>query len=154
MDGTVHGGQILIHEAFRAQIVAVFDLVLHSGFTVTSVIPMAHPAFRVNGRWDDDASMNLGNSSGFNYRSIPGTGTPSLHACGAAIDINTRLNPYVRMRKGRTLISPPGAVYDPRVPGTLNQASQVTQRFLSLGWRWGGNFRSLSDWQHFERDCP
>lgn len=154
MDGTVHGGQILIHEAFRAQIVAVFDLVLHSGFPVTSVIPMAHPSFRVNGRWDDDASMNLGNSSGFNYRSIPGTGTPSLHACGAAIDINTRLNPYVRMRKGRTLISPPGAVYDPRVPGTLNQASQVTQRFLSLGWRWGGNFRSLSDWQHFERDCP
>ncbi len=154
MDGSLHHGQIVVHEQVAAEVEAVFAVILRTGFPIRSVVPMSAAAFRVNGRWDDDRSMALGNTSGFNYRNVPGTAGLSLHACGTAIDMNTALNPYVRTRGGKLLSDPPGARYNPEVPGTLTAESEVTRLFLSLGWRWGGQFRSLKDWQHFEKDCP
>lgn len=45
---------------------------------------------------DDELSMEANNSSAFNYRVIKGSTQLSKHALGLAIDINPRINPYVR----------------------------------------------------------
>lgn len=153
MDGALHAGQMLVHERLAEEVSAVFAAVRRSGFPIRSAIPMSSPAFRVNERWDDNASMNVDNTSGFNYRTVSGSPVLSYHACGTAVDMNTRLNPYVRTRAGALLIDPPGAVYDPTLPGSLTAEGEVVRLFLAMGWRWGGQFQSLKDWQHFEKGC-
>mgnify|MGYP003334431510 CR=1 FL=1 len=153
-DGQLHEGQMVTDKALREEVEAAFAVMRRSGFPVVSAIPMADARFRKDGRWDDDASMNVGNSSGFNYRTVADSTNLSKHACGTAIDLNTRLNPYVRYRNGVELVAPPGATYDPAVPGTFTPESVVTRTLRAMGWTWGGTWQSLKDWQHFEKACP
>jgi len=70
-----------------------------------------------------------------------------MHAYGYALDINPMQNPYI---KGKIVV-PPGALYDINKPGTLISSSPVVKIFIRLGWTWGGNWKSLKDYQHFEK---
>ena len=149
-DGLVHRGQIVVHRDLAADIRAVFDVALRMRFPIASVIPMSHPRFRKDGRWDDDLSMEANNTSGFNYRAVTGGSRLSNHASGRAIDINPALNPYVK----EALVLPPGARYDPGAPGTFTADHPVVREFLQRGWEWGGMWTSLKDYQHFERPLP
>ncbi len=94
--------------------------------------------------------MLLNNTSAFNYRCAAGSKKLSMHAYGFAIDINPVQNPYI---KGKVVL-PPGAVYDIRKSGTLAYNSPVVKTFIRLGWTWGGNWKSLKDYQHFEKVLP
>jgi hypothetical protein len=125
----------------------VFDVALKEKFPIKSVIPISDMRFRKNGRWDDDLSMAAGNSSSFNYREITGGGRLSNHAYGRAVDLNTFQNPYI---KGKISL-PSGAKYDPTAPGTFTADSPIVKTFISLGWAWGGNWKSPTDYQHFEK---
>ena len=71
-----------------------------------------------------------------------------MHAYGYAIDINPVQNPYI---KGKAVF-PPGAVYNTHKPGTLTYYSPIVKAFIRLGWTWGGNWNSLKDYQHFEKE--
>lgn len=70
-----------------------------------------------------------------------------MHSYGFALDINPLQNPYI---KGAVVL-PKGAVYDPAVPGTLTGTCAVVKTFKRLGWTWGGEWKSLKDYQHFEK---
>ena len=70
-----------------------------------------------------------------------------MHSYGYAIDINPVQNPYI---KGK-IVLPEGAVYDPAKPGTLAASGPVVKCFQGLGWEWGGNWKSLKDYQHFQK---
>jgi hypothetical protein len=146
-DGRVHQGQMVLHKDLVKDIKKVFDLALKEKFPIKSVIPMSDKRFRKNGRWDDDMSMAAGNSSSFNYREITGGGRMSNHAYGRAVDLNTFQNPYI---KGKISL-PPGAKYDPSAPGTFTADDAIVKTFISLGWAWGGNWKSPTDYQHFEK---
>lgn len=146
-DQKIHQGQLIIDKDLVKDIKQIFKLALAEKFPIFSVIPVAAPQFRKNGRWDDDLSMAANNTSGFNYREKTGGGSLSNHAYGRAIDINTFQNPYV---KGN-LILPPGAKYDPPTAGTLTAESAITKLFIKLGWDWGGTWTRLQDYQHFEK---
>ena len=95
----------------------------------------------------DDQSMLADNTSAFNYRTATGSKHLSMHAYGFAIDINPAQNPYI---KGN-IVLPPGAVYDTAKPGTLGANSPIVKTFKRLGWTWGGDWKSLKDYQHFEK---
>jgi peptidoglycan LD-endopeptidase CwlK len=146
-DGKVHRGQLVVDKDLEKDVAEVFEVALKEKFPIQSVIPVAHAKFRKNDRWDDDLSMAANNTSCFNYREVTGGTALSRHALGRAIDVNPVQNPYV---KGK-LILPPGAKYDPDVPGTLTAEHPVTKAFLARGWEWGGNWKSLKDYQHFEK---
>ncbi len=90
--------------------------------------------------------MAANNTSGFNYRHVPGHNSLSNHAFGRAIDINPVQNPY--MQNG--LATPPGAVYRPGQPGTITDGP-IVQAFERRGWHWGGRWRFQTDWQHFDK---
>ena len=47
------------------------------------------------------------------------------------------------------VITPAGAFYDPTKPGTVT--SEIASLFKSFGWEWGGDWKQLKDWQHFEK---
>jgi len=146
-DGKVHRGQLVIDRDLVTDVAEVFAVALEHKFPIRSVVPVSHPRFRKDRAWSDDLSMAADNTSGFNYRPVTGGGTLSNHALGRAIDLNPLLNPYV---KGAVTL-PPGARYDPAVPGTLTADHPVTKAFLARGWAWGGNWTSLKDYQHFEK---
>jgi hypothetical protein len=146
-DGKLRRGQLVVDRDLEKDVLAVFEVVRAERFPLRSVIPVSHPAFRKNGRWDDDLSMAANNTSCFNYREVTGGTSLSKHALGRAIDINPLQNPYI---KGK-LTLPPESKYDPDAPGTLTADHPVTKAFLARGWEWGGNWKSLKDYQHFEK---
>jgi hypothetical protein len=147
-DGKVHKGQLVIDRRLAMDIQQVFQVAFEAKFPINSVIPISHDRFHKNGAWNSDGqSMISNNTSAFNYRKVTGGKKLSRHAYGFAIDINPVQNPYI---KGK-IVLPAGAVYDPAKPGTLTLNCPVVRSFISLGWDWGGNWKSLKDYQHFEK---
>jgi len=147
-DGRIHKGQLVVDQRLVSDIRQVFQVALEDKFPINSVIPISHERFHKNGEWNsDDQSMLANNTSAFNYRKVTGGKKLSMHSYGFAIDINPIQNPYI---KGDILL-PEGAVYDPAKPGTLTRDCPVVKAFISLGWTWGGDWKSLKDYQHFEK---
>jgi peptidoglycan L-alanyl-D-glutamate endopeptidase CwlK len=149
-DGKIHQGQIVVDKDLAPDVVAVFKVILEEKFPVESVIPVSRFA------WSDDQSMDANNSSAFNYRHIAGSPNLSEHAKGWALDINPKLNPFIKGVNSE-IVQPAGAVYDPSKPGTLTPDSPIVKKFEALGWEWGGTWETNSqgipvkDYQHFEK---
>lgn len=146
-DKKVHRGQLILDRDLEKDVIEVFEVALNNKFSIQSVVPVSHPKFRKDGSWSDDLSMAANNSSGFNYRPITGGAGLSNHALGRAIDINPVQNPYIKAN----ITLPPDAKYVPEAEGTLTAEHPVTKAFLARGWKWGGNWKSLKDYQHFEK---
>ena len=72
-------------------------------------------------------------------RTVPDTGQPSMHAAGAAIDINTTYSDYWLWRRG-----------DGRAPPYVNRIPlQIVTIFERHGFIWGGRWAHF-DTMHFE----
>lgn len=104
----------------------------------------------------DQLSMADNNTSCFCYRRIAGSKTLSKHSTGMAVDVNPLYNPCLYVRSGRVL-PPEGKPYardcDRRkdILGKIDTADLCYRLFLYRGFRWGGSWRSLKDYQHFEK---
>jgi len=104
----------------------------------------------------DDASMAANNTSAFNCRTVAGSPNLSAHALGLAIDINPIQNPYVR---GAEVDPPQGrafdslakrqAAHDRGEPGIILPGGAAVAAFKQHGWKWGGEWTTLKDYQHF-----
>jgi peptidoglycan LD-endopeptidase CwlK len=140
-DNRLHRGQVVIHKDLTRDIKEIFALIKEKKFPIKKVVPINYY------RWSDEASMRDNNTSAFNYRVISGTRTFSTHSLGRAIDINPLLNPQIKNGK----ISPEGAVYNKYARGTIKSNSWLTHEFYKRGWRWGGNWKFMQDYQHFEK---
>lgn len=102
---------------------------------------------------DDVRSMEANNTSCFCYRMKTGGKTISKHGLGLAIDINPLYNPYV---KGKTVSPPSGRPYSTDRsshkdnPMIITYGDPCYRIFTSHGFRWGGAWKTLKDYQHFE----
>lgn len=100
---------------------------------------------------DDERSMAANNSSAFCFRDIARGGGLSKHALGHAIDINPIQNPY--LVDGQVLPES-GRAYLDRTdirPGMIVRPSAVIDAFAAIGWEWGGDWTTKSDYHHFAR---
>jgi hypothetical protein len=140
-DGKLHQGQLVLNKKVKKDVLEVFEIIRETKFPIAKAIPL------VKYDWNDDKSMEDNNTSAFNYRKIKGSKEISLHSYGLAIDINPLQNPHIK--KGKVI--PKKGNYDPSSPGTLTKESTVVKEFIKRGWRWGGNWRSSKDYQHFEK---
>jgi len=80
----------------------------------------------------------------------------SNHSKGLAIDINPLYNPYVKTNKnGKIIISPEkGKKYADRkqsFPYKIDKNDLCYKEFIKHGFIWGGAWKSLKDYQHFEK---
>lgn len=105
---------------------------------------------------DDEASMQDNNSSAFNFRQIVGGGKLSKHATGVAIDINPLYNPYVRKEtNGNLYVAPenagPFVDREKDFPYKINHQDICYQVFIKYGFKWGGDWETRKDYQHFEK---
>jgi peptidoglycan LD-endopeptidase CwlK len=140
-DGFLHQGQMIVDIAIKEDITEIFELIEEIKFPVEKVIPITEYD------WSDDKSMLGNNTSSFNYRFVSGSKILSMHARGMAIDINPKQNPYVK--NGNS--SPAGSNYEINTDGTISPESQLVKAFKKRGWTWGGDWKNLKDYQHFEK---
>ncbi len=92
---------------------------------------------------------------GYNYRTVAGGSGLSNHALGRAIDLNRPENPMIV--NGRKVVHPDEPPYEPREwrpgvdPYSITPEGPVVRAFKSRGWRWGGDWTSRKDYQHFDK---
>jgi len=145
-DHKAHTGVLIVTAKLAKQVVTIFKRLYQHHFPIQSMLP----AYRFKG--NDETAMQANNTSGFDCRLLTGHKHEySQHAYGRAIDINTRTNPYV---KGHIIIPKNAKSFvnrKPDFPGKISHGDFVYKTFISRGWQWGGDWRSLKDYQHFEK---
>ena len=138
---------LIVHEDLAAEVVAIFEQLLQLRYPIEKIRTVDnYPGA------DDELSMEDNNTSAFNCRDIPGTGRWSQHAFGRAIDVNPLLNPEIdRTGAIQPKTAAPYLDRNRTDPGILHAGDAVVRVFTDRGWRWGGDWRSPIDYQHFER---
>ena len=103
----------------------------------------------------DEGRFPIHDLVGYDYRSITGGSGLSNHAYGRAIDINRAENPMIE--NGRKIVHPDEPPYVPgewrpgEDPYSVTPDGVVVRAFKSRGWRWGGDWTSCKDYQHFDK---
>lgn len=150
-DDAVHEGELVVHKEVAAEVVEIFRELYEKKFPIEKI--------RLIDEYDadDDASMGDNNSSAFCYRELTGGGDLSEHAYGMAVDINPLYNPYIRRWEDDSLLilPPAGADYierDPRRKGTICVGNDCYNAFVKRGWEWGGDWKTISDNHHFQKN--
>ena len=148
--GVTHEGIIVCNRSISGDLRDIFAELYRRRYPIECIRPISDYGN------DDERSMRANNTSCYCYRPVSGTTKLSKHAQGLAIDINPLYNPCVRRRKDGTLKVEPstGRPYVNRQKSFKYKISQhdlCCRLFLEHGFRWGGNWRSLKDYQHFEK---
>lgn len=153
-DNKVHDdGAVMVMAALADQVQAIFATLLQKKFAIAGAQLMQHY------RGDDLAAMRANNTSAFNDRAITNGNAPSLHAYGAAIDINPVQNPFVQFEEdGKASYAPAaGSAYANRLavrPGKAarkGMTEEVVDVFADHGFLiWGGDWDAPIDYQHFQ----
>ena len=140
-------GQLVVASVLADEVIDIFGKILEADFPVQSIIPAAFFD------WDDHRSIAANNTSGFNYRLVPGSddGLRSMHSDGRAIDINPGINPYLYPERIDPSSRYPYQPYNPGAQGVIRPDSPVVLAFTEQGWEWGGAWEEGPDYQHFEK---
>ena len=148
--GKVHKGELVCNQAIAQDLVDIFRQLYQARYPIEKIRLID------DYEADDEQSMSDNNTSSFCYRTVSGTKKLSKHALGMAVDINTRYNPWVRKgTDGRQLVSPsnglPYADRRKQYPYKIVKGDLLYRLFIQHGFRWGGNWKTMKDYQHFEK---
>lgn len=145
-DDKPHIGELIVHRKAAPEIILIFKELFESKFPIESLEPMyMHLG-------SDNQSMIANNTVAFNCRQVTNYKKAfSLHSYGIAIDINPFINPYYK--KGKVI--PPSARVNldrkKSQKGLIAKNTIAYDVFKRYGWKWGGDWKSLKDYQHFEK---
>jgi hypothetical protein len=149
-NGKTVSGEIIVHKDIADEVVNIFAELYEINYPIKQMHLVAD--FKAN----DWQSIEADNTSAFNCRPVTGNKKKwSKHAYGKAIAINPIENPYVS-RKGH--ISHKASwkykkrrhrknTYADRA--VLLKHDKATKIFKKYGWTWGGDWRTVKDYQHF-----
>ena len=145
-------GEIICNQAIAQDLVEIFYELYLAGYPLESV----RLVDEFGG--DNTLSMEHNNTSCFNFRVVDGTSNLSKHAYGLAIDINPLYNPYVTWPGGKQRVSPaaaaPFADRSLDFPNKIDEDDLCYQLFAERGFTWGGHWRTMKDYQHFQKALP
>ena len=149
-DGEEHIGQMVCNRQIADDLLYIFRKLYEAEY------PIARMRLIDDYDASDQRSMADNNTSCFCYRRIAGSETLSKHSRGMAVDVNPLYNPCLYVRSGRVL-PPEGKPYAHNrskrkdITGMIDASDLCYRLFISRGFRWGGSWRSLKDYQHFEK---
>ena len=148
-EGKTHLGEMVCNESIAADLVDIFRQLYAARYPIERMVLIDNYDAK------DEMSMRDNNSSSFCYRVVSGTKTLSKHARGLAVDINTLYNPYVRTRDGKQTVEPATATpYVNRAKKfkyKIEKGDLCYRLFTERGFKWGGNWNTVKDYQHFEK---
>ncbi len=148
-EGNTQKGEIICNKAIAQDLVEIFKELYDNEYQIDKI--------RLIDEYggDDDLSCDDNNTSCFNYRVVGGTDSLSKHALGLAIDINPFQNPYITYPNGVERISPVGSEpYADRasgLPHMILEGDLCYNLFIERGFTWGGHWKTLKDYQHFQK---
>lgn len=144
-DGQAHTGELVVHASVAEDVVSVFRRLFAAGFPVEEMRVVAGEEL------DAPPTGDGNNTTAFVCRASRGSSSWSEHASGLAIDVNPFHNPYQR---GDLVLPELASAYTDRGwrrPGMIEPGGVVVEAFASIGWTWGGDWRSATDPMHFSR---
>ena len=149
-DGVTHEGVLVCNKLIAKDLREIFAELYKAKYPIERIQPISEYGD------DDERSMQANNTSCYCYRTVEGSSKLSKHARGLAIDINPLYNPCVRRQKDGTLLIQPetGKPYVDRKKlfrYKISRSDLCYRLFTRYGFRWGGDWRSLKDYQHFEK---
>lgn len=148
-NGSVQTGELVCNQKIADDLLEIFYELFQNKYQFEK-IKLVDDYFA-----DDDLSCADNNTSCFNYREMAGSTNLSKHAYGLAIDINPFYNPYVTYPDGVEKISPIGSeLYADRSfinPHMIKEGDLCYNLFIEHGFTWGGNWKTLKDYQHFQK---
>lgn len=149
-DGKIKLGEMICHKDVASDLIDIFRQLFEARY------PIERMQLIDDYGADDIASMSHNNTTCFNFRVVAGSRKLSNHSLGKAVDLNPLYNPYVRRRANGTYkISPEaGRAYTDRSKTfkyKIDSNDIAYRLFTQHGFRWGGNYRTLKDYQHFEK---
>lgn len=149
LQGVTHVGEMICNKLIADKLLIIFSELYAAHYPIQRMrLPDVYGA-------DDERQMRANNTSCFCYRNVSGSKNLSKHARGLAVDINTLYNPYVRHDKnGRRIVEPSTAEkYTNRrasFPYKITTSDLCYKLFIKHGFTWGGAWKSVKDYQHFE----
>jgi len=145
-DGAPHTGELVVAASAADDVVAVFRELHAVDFPIEQMRLISGDDLVAPATGDGN------NTAAFICRAARGQTRWSEHAYGLAIDVNPFHNP---MAKGDLVLPELASAYTDRTPtrpGMHAPAGPAVRAFASIGWEWGGTWRSSKDWMHFSRD--
>lgn len=150
IDGNTYEGEMVCNTAIADTLIDIFRQLYEADY------PIEKMRLIDDYDGDDDASMADNNTSCFNFRVVEGTTNLSKHALGAAVDINPLYNPYIKQKDGQTVVSPEGGEpYADRSKDfdyKIDEDDLAYKLFTEAGFTWGGSWKTVKDYQHFQVD--
>ena len=151
-EGETKLGEMIVHKEVADEVVDIFHELYNIGYPIHKMKLVS------DYKGNDWQSIEADNTSAFNCRNATGSKKWSKHSYGKAIDINPIENPYIS-RKGR--ISHKASLqYRKRVHrldthpdnwALLLKNDKATKIFKKYGWKWGGDWHGVKDYQHFSK---
>ena len=148
-EGQEHDGELVCNKKIAHDLIDIFRQ-LHAAH-----YPIERVALIDDYGADDEQSMTANNTSCFCFRAVAGSKKLSKHALGLAVDINPLYNPCVRRKSDGSMLVQPAAGKrycnrNGQFPYKIVRGDLCHRLFLEHGFTWGGAWRSLKDYQHFE----
>lgn len=145
-------GELICNKAISQDLVEIFRELYENNYPIEKIRLVDDYGA------DDDKSSSDNNTSCFNFRTVPGKTSLSLHAKGLAIDINPKYNPYVvRDAEGNVSCLPAnGSEYMDRTkefPYKIDQQDLCYRLFTEHGFTWGGSWENEPDYMHFSKSA-
>lgn len=148
-DGKTQRGEMICNKAISTDLVQIFRKLYEADYVIERMVLIDE--------YDavDEQSMEANNSSCFNFRFVSGTKKVSKHGKGLAVDINPLYNPCYNTRNGKTEPASGKRYVKNRTKKTnemiIDKQDLCYKLFIAHGFRWGGNWRTKKDYQHFEK---
>ncbi len=145
-DGRPHTGELVVNRRVADDVVGVFRQLYEDGFPIEEMrLPTTADL--------DAAPTGDGNdTAAYVCRAARGQERWSQHAYGLALDLNPFHNPQVK----RDLVVPElASAYVQRSdvrPGMHLAGGDAVRAFATIGWEWGGDWRSSKDYMHFSQN--
>ncbi|MEN8726523.1 MAG: M15 family metallopeptidase [Sulfurovum sp.] len=144
-------GEIIVHKEISVEVTEIFEALYHVGYPIKKMKLVS------DYKGSDWQSIESDNTSAFNCRAATGSKKWSKHSYGKAIDINPIENPYIS-RKGY-ISHKASSTYRKRVhknatyadKAVLLKNDKAVQIFKKYGWKWGGDWSGVKDYQHFSK---
>ncbi len=151
-NGKIKTGELIMHKNVAKEITEIFKELYRIGY------PIHRMTLVSDYEGNDYNSIENDNTSAFNCRNVTGGSKWSKHAYGLAIDINPIENPY--LKKGKHSSHDKSIPFENRTHKNLAKTEDIavllrndraTQTFIKRGWIWGGDWKYIKDYQHFQK---
>jgi hypothetical protein len=144
-------GEMIVHKEVASEVTRIFEELYEAGYPIRKMRLVS------DYKGSDWQSIEADNTSAFNCRKATGSKHWSKHSYGKAIDLNSIENPYIS-RSGH-ISHKASQQYRKRVhrkhtaadKAVLLKNDKAVHIFKKYGWKWGGDWAGVKDYQHFSK---